>query len=151
MDSVKLTNEQTILAAQALAVLIKVKRPMLGALKMRQLGRLLTARIEDYDAERRKLLTHYGAKNEDGSRKERDGKVLFADDDARDGFASALKELLACEWECPVVLTVKDFGGLDVEPGLLVDLGDLLEEPQDEAAKKPELVKDTEMRVEITE
>ena len=128
-EKLLLTNGQTIAASQALAVLVKVKRPMLGALKMRQLARLVNTQIEDYDAERRKLLDAHGDRDETGKLKEKDGQVLFADDAARAAFAADFAELLAATWECPVKLTVKDFGGLDVEPELLLALGDLLEEP----------------------
>jgi len=126
---VTITNQQILLASQALAVLVKVKRPVLGALKMRQLARALQPHIEDYEAERQKLLDAHGDHDAEGKRKLEDGQVLFADAAARAAFDSAMADLLACTWECPVRLTVKDFGGLDVEPELLVALGELLEEP----------------------
>lgn len=142
---ITLTNQATIVAAQALGELVKVKRPMLGALKMRQLARLLGARLEDYDAERRKLLELYGDHDEAGRLKEEHGQVVFADDAARQVFAVDFAELLTATWSCPVTLTVRDFGGLDVEPELLLALGDLLEEPvADQTPQKgaPALVKD---------
>jgi hypothetical protein len=156
VDVVTLTNQATIVASQALATLVKVKRPMLGALKMRQLARLLTTQLEDYDAERRKLLEIRGEHDDDGRLKEKDGQVLFALDDptqtppedgvredgvARAAFAADFGELLLATWDCPVVLAVKDFGGLDTEPEHLIALGDLLEEPAPEKGA-PALVKE---------
>lgn len=124
-----ISNGVTLAASQALAELVKVKRPMLGALKMRSLARVLGAQLEDFDAERQKLLACHGAKNEDGSPQTQDGQIVFADDVARQAFSADYAELLNATWTCPVTLTVKDFGGVEVEPELLLALGDLLEEP----------------------
>jgi hypothetical protein len=128
---VTLTNQQTLAASQALAALVKVKRPMMGALKMRALARLIGAQLEDYDAERRKLLEVHGEHNEDSKLKEENGEVLFADTAAKSAFAADFGELLLATWECGATLRPRDFGGLDVEPELLVALGDLLEDDKD--------------------
>jgi len=128
----EITNDRTLRAAKALVELVKVKRPILGALKMRSLARVIGAQGEDIEAERQKLLAEYGAKNEDGSLKTADNQVVFADDAAAQAFAAAFSELMLATWECPVSLRVKDFGGLDVEADLLIALGELLEEDEED-------------------
>ena len=128
----EITNLRTLEAGEALRELVRIKRPMLGAMRMRQLARLLGARVEDVDAERRKLLETYGDHDADGQLQEDNGKIAFTDDVARKKFADAWTELLACKWECPLALRVKDFGGLDTEPALLIALGELLEEDAEE-------------------
>ena len=139
-----ITIQQTLSASQALTALVKVKRPMLGALKMRQLARVIGAQLESYESERRKLLELYGDHDAEGKLKEENSQILFADDAARACFAADLGELLLATWECGVTLTAKDFGSergncphcrkelpekpLEVEPELLLWLGDLFEE-----------------------
>ena len=137
----QISNAQTIQASTALAALVKVKRPMLGALKMRQLARAMVPHLEDYEAERQKLLDTFAAREEDGRRRLIGEEVQFADDAAKAAFAKEFAELLLATWECPLTLTVKDFGGLDVEAEYLIALGDLLEDPAPEKAA-PALVKD---------
>jgi hypothetical protein len=138
-----ITNDRTLRAARALVELVKVKRPILGALRMRSLARVLGTRSEDIEAERQKLIAAHGAKNEDGSVKEANGQIVFADDPAAHAFADAFTELMLCTWDCPMSLKVKDFGGLDVEPDLLIALGELLEEdePDRDDAKPVKIVR----------
>ena len=129
----RITNQQTKLAIEALGHLVAVKRPILGALRMRQVARVLAARMDDIEAEREKLLETYGARNADGSLTVKDRNVVFPDEAASKAFARGFAELMACAWDCPLTLRVADFGGLDTEPGFLIALGDVLEEPAEES------------------
>lgn len=162
-ETVKMKNSQILEANAALAALMRPKRPMMGALKMRALARAIKAHLEDFEAERQKLLELHGDHDEDGKLKtDENSQVVFALDDpaaepsadgvrkdgkARAAFGKDFGELLACEWECSTVLTVKDFGvekgncphcrkelpekPVDIEADLLTALGDLFDPDED--------------------
>jgi hypothetical protein len=135
-----ITIQQAILANQALAALVKVRRPMTGTMKMRSLARLLSGQLESYEAERQKLLASHGDHDEAGKLKEEHGQVVFADDAARGAFAQVFGELLLVTFEVPEVLVAKDFGPLTPDgtdwlheeqaptPEQAIALGDLFED-----------------------
>lgn len=129
-----ISNGQAMLASRALQALMHVKRPVQGAMRMRALARALATQLEDVEAERRKLVEVYAAKDERGAPIVRDNQLTFPEGAAQAAFTKEFGDLLACTWECPLALAPDDFGGLDVEPELLLMLGDLLEDPPAPAA-----------------
>jgi hypothetical protein len=132
------TNERAIAASSTLAELVKVRRPMMGAQKMRRVVRALGTQVADYDAQRQELLSLHGDKDADGKRKEENGHVVFADAAAGAAFTTDLAELLLATGENIVALTAKDFGPLTEDgsdwlheeqaptPEQMMALGDLL-------------------------
>jgi hypothetical protein len=134
------TNQQALAAAEVLAALVKVKRPMFGTMKMRRITRLLGAHLGDYDTQRQALLQEHGDHDEAGKLKEEHGQVVFADDAARGAFAQSFGELLLVTFEVPEVLVAKDFGPLTPDgtdwlheeqaptPEQAIALGDLFED-----------------------
>lgn len=130
MDRVSMKVGEVVVASQSLAELLKVKRPVLGALKLRQVARSLAPHLEDYNAEREKLLTEYAAKDEGGNVKQTGNNVIFLSPEARQAFVKAMNDLLGATVEVGPVLRLKDLGGLDVEGEHLVNLGALLDEAE---------------------
>jgi len=132
-----ITNQQAIAAREVLAVLVKVRRPMMGAQKMRRIVRALMTQVGDYEPQRVELLARHGAKDDEGNQKVENGQVVFSDDAARAAFAQDFAELLLVTGENFETLTPKDFGPLGADgtdwlheeqaptPEQMVALGDL--------------------------
>ena len=115
-------------ASAALQVLATKEVPLSGALRVRRLARAVRDHVTDANAEREKLIDKYGQKDEDGQLAREGDTIRLA---FPQEFQSAWGELLAenVEIEDKLVLHVADLGdSIQIEPGVLLGLGDLLED-----------------------
>ncbi len=115
-------------ASAALQVLATKEVPIKSALKVRRLARAVRDHVTDANAEREKLIDKYGQKDEDGQLAREGDTIRLA---SPEEFQAAWTALLAetVEIEDKLVLHVADLGdSIQIEPGVLLGLGDLLED-----------------------
>lgn len=115
-------------ANDALQSLAAKSLPIPGALRVRRLMRAVREHVTDANAERNKLIEKYAQRDADGQIVRGEGTIQLAEPAA---FQAAWSELLAenVEIEDKLVLTVNDLGdSIQIEPGVLLGLGDLLED-----------------------
>jgi len=124
----QITIRELYEANDALQSLAAKSLPIPGALRVRRLMRAVREHVTDADAERNKLIEKYAQRDADGQIVRGEGTIQLAEPAA---FQSAWGELLAenVEIEDKLVLTVNDLGdSIQIEPGVLLGLGDLLED-----------------------
>ena len=115
-------------ANDALQSLAAKSLPIPGALRVRRLMRAVREHVTDANAERNKLIEKYAQRDADGQIVRGEGTIQLAEPAA---FQAAWSELLAenVEIEDKLVLTVNDLGdSIQIEPDVLLGLGDLLED-----------------------
>jgi len=112
-------------ALSACNELIVVKMPFGAAMALRKLVRELSGLAEDIEAERQKLLKQYAELDDDGKIVAKDGNAIIED---QDGFNQAYQELLATDVKVEHKIQAPLFDGTEVEPRLLLLLGDALED-----------------------
>lgn len=130
---VKIKNGDIPNALASLNALSREKLPVKGALKVRKLNRTLTTAWSLVDEVRKKLLDEHAAKDEAGNNlagdPAPDGQATTKlADDKKQAFYAAWQELLGEEVEINDTLKPDDLGNREIEPALLIQLGDLLEE-----------------------
>lgn len=124
----KITNAEGQNALKALGNLIVDRVPVGSAMKMREMVRLLSAKAEDIEAERMKLLNEHGEQKDGKLKTGKTGEVIFKDKAAQEAFAAGFTDLMNAEFECPAVLTVADLGSVQVSTETVIMLGKLLDE-----------------------
>jgi len=129
----KLQNSSLPTALAALRILAERKLPVRVALKVTKLTRELNIAWEDVDKVRRSLVDEYTEKDESGdpvTGQSADGQsVVKIVEDKLEEFGVAWTELLTGEVEFQTTISVSEFGdAFEVEPSILIDLGDLLVE-----------------------
>ena len=125
--SATITTGEAIEAVGALRSLVNEKMPVKLAMQVRRLVRGLSPVVEDYSAERQKLIEQYAHQNGAGPKTDEDGNILLADPQA---FHAGHRELLAVEHEVGTSLDASalEASGIEIAPGLLIGLGPLLVE-----------------------
>lgn len=124
-------NLEMKVAVQALGALINVKMPARTGLKIRAILRSLNHLLDDVEAERQKLIDEFSMKGEDGNPVIEDlgnglGRYEFGDNLA--AFEAGFNELMNCEMAGkPAALTIADLGDVVIEPLILMQLGELIE------------------------
>lgn len=123
----KITTGETIDAVGALRALVNEKMPVKLAMQVRRLARGLGPIVEDYNAERQKLIEQYAQKNGAGPKTDETGNILLEDPQA---FHAGHRELLAVEHEVEAGLAAATLeeSGIEIAPGLLIGLGPLVVE-----------------------
>lgn len=114
-------------AFRAASELSTRKLPFGPAMAIRKLVRELTAIQTDYDAERIKLLEQYAKKDDKGQFILVDNEAQF-ENGQREAFAVVHQELLNAPVEVSAYLETRGLDKIEVEPVILVALGDLLVE-----------------------
>ena len=127
----QLTNAEAKEALGALQVLASEKHPKQGALHMRKLIRALTVHNEDVEAERIRIIEEYVERDEHGNPVTGDQPGTIKLDMTRLADAQReLAELWAATWESDCRrIRATDLAD-DVQPALLVRLGDLVEDEE---------------------
>ena len=120
MNSVDVLN-----ALSACNELIEVKMPFGAAMALRKLVRELSSLAEDVEAERQKLLKQYAELDDDGQIVVKDGNAVIKD---QTGFEQAYQDLLTTEVQVEHKIQAPMFDNIEVEPRLLVLLGDTLDD-----------------------
>lgn len=127
-----MNNVEAQQALQALTELARVKLPVSGALRVRKIIKALQAHMEDVEAVRIDIIGRYAKRDEDGhiitENNQENGTVVFEDDDAKAEFLGEYQKLMAETWETDLTIRVSDLGSGEIEPAVLIALGDLLEE-----------------------
>lgn len=123
----KITTQDAVQAVDALGELINERMPMQTAMQVRRLVRAVGPIVEDYNAERRKLIDAYARQNGSGPEVDERGNIVFADVDA---FAAGHRELLAVEHDIDAGLNADALAESEIaiSPRLLLGLGPLLVE-----------------------
>ncbi len=121
----------------ALELLGRKEMPVLSALKVRKMLRLLREHARDLQGLRNELLQRWGKKDEDGKLIILKNQASFATGEDSLAFAAAVNEMYSGEWEYPgETLTVDDLGNIKVGGAILADLCELLcvdgEQPEEE-------------------
>ncbi len=125
-------NYEMKVAVQALGSLINVKMPAKTGLKIRSMLRTLNHLLDDVEEERIKLIKEFSIKGEDGNPVVEDlgngqGRYDFGDNLAK--FEAGFNELMNCEMAGkPAALTIADLGDAVIEPLILMQLGELIED-----------------------
>lgn len=123
-----ITNNDARVAHMAVSELVKMKFKFGAAMKMRKMFRALSDIIEDLQAEQQKLIAEYAIHDEDGEPVLNEDKTRYELGENEEVFEAEFLELLNVESDINVALKESDFGQSEVEPRLLLMLGDLLEE-----------------------
>lgn len=128
---IRITNNEALLAHQALAQLAQERVPAATALRIVRGLRLLSQAVDDVEQVRQQLLDQHARRDDAGQRltEERDGlpHVVIEDQAA---FDQDYNELMATEIEIDWSLSASELQG-DVRPALLFALGPLLEEEKE--------------------
>ena len=125
-------NSEMKVAVQALGSLINVKMPARTGLKIRSMLRSLNHLLDDVEAERQKLIEEFAMKDKNGDPIIHDlgngqGRYEFGDNLA--AFEAGFNELMNCEMAGkPAALTIADLGDAVIEPLILMQLGELIED-----------------------
>lgn len=125
-------NYEMKVAVQALGTLINVKMPARTGLKIRSMLRTLNCLLDDVEAERQKLVDEFATKDKNGAPIVHDlgngqGRYDFGDNLAK--FEVGFNELMNCEMAGkPAALTIADLGDAVIEPLILMQLGELIED-----------------------
>lgn len=125
-------NRELQIALAALRNLSEKKMPLKTGLKIRAMIRSLSHLAEDVESERKKLIDEL-------SRKDKDGHPIVIQLEnglGRYDFGSNLGEFDRCYNELmdldvagrPAPLTVAELGDIEIEPTVLIGLGELLED-----------------------
>lgn len=115
--------------------------PMQTALKIRNLHRTLIAIWADVENIRKELFEQYAEHDEKGgiaTETGPNGPTAKIKEDVKEEFQEKWTDLMKAKVDIPVTLTGADFAGKEIQPSILIDLGDVLEdapaEPQPIAA-----------------
>ncbi|MEZ4558745.1 MAG: hypothetical protein R3A10_07925 [Caldilineaceae bacterium] len=127
-ESITMANKDIAMAHEALLALAQMRVPTQTAMKVRRLARAVGPIAEDMQEERRKLIRQHGDLDEHGEVQSDDaGKILFKTDDDREAFTAAMKELLDLQTTLELQpLRATEIGVKEIQPSVLVALGDLL-------------------------
>lgn len=122
----QVTTGDAINAVQALSQLANEKMPVKLAMQVRRIARGLSPIMDDYNAERKKLIDQYAQQNGSGPKADAAGNILLDDPGA---FHAGHQELLAVTHEVDAGLDVvaMEESGIRIAPGLLIGLGPLLD------------------------
>ena len=113
----------------AIGNLSSVKVPVGLSLKLRALAREVDTLAKDYEAERVKALKEHAETDDAGELVVGDNNAAtFAGDEQRDAFLKANVELLDAMIDVKTTLQAKDFGTAEIEPALVLAIGDILRE-----------------------
>jgi hypothetical protein len=127
----KMTNKELLDGLSALLKICELKLPLKTGLKIRSMARSLNHLAQDIEAERQKLIEEFALKDDGGKPVIVDvgngvGRYEFAD---LAGYSQAYNELMSLPAEGqPAPLKEQELGNLEIEPSVLVLLGDLLVE-----------------------
>ena len=114
----------TVVALKGLA---NVKVPVGLSLKLRALSREVDTLTTDYEAERVKLLKEHAETDDAGELVTNDDQtVRFTSSDAAAAFYAALVELREQEVDIKTSIQPGNFGTAEVEPAIVLALGDIL-------------------------
>lgn len=125
-----MTNREMSDALLAMKIMAREKMPLKTGLKVRSAIRSLEHLAGDVEAERQKLVEQYAERNEDGSPKVTDlgngkGKYEFGENLRK--FDADFNELMSLEVAgMPAPIKASELGDLEIQPELLVMLGELL-------------------------
>lgn len=123
-----LTNRDAIQAMQGLEALSRVRLPVAGALRVRKVTKALKAHLEDVEAVRMQLLEDFCKKDENGKLVIADNRYQFVSPKAEADFETQYGQLMTETWEHGYSVRISDLGSGEIEPAVLIALGDLLEE-----------------------
>lgn len=125
-------NFEMKVAVQALGVLVNVKMPVKTGLKIRSMLRSLNHLLDDVEEERIKLIKEFSIKGEDGNPVVEDlgdGRGRYDFGDNLSDFDAEYNALMNCEVAGkPAPLTVAELGDVVIEPLILLQLGELIED-----------------------
>lgn len=122
----------------ALETLGRKETPILTALKIRKMVKLLRDHAQIVSETRNEFLDRFGKKGENGKLLVVGTAVQFADGDQAK-FVVAQNELYEGEWDYTgQTITVADLGQMKVSGTLLADLGELFREAEVEQSEKKE-------------
>ena len=125
-------NRELQPALQALTTLVNVRLPVKTGLKIRSMVRTLQHLSDDVEAERQKLIDLLARKGDDGKLIVVDvgngvGRYDFGDN--LSDFDAEYNDLMNCEMAGkPAALTIADLGDVVIEPLILMQLGELIED-----------------------
>ena len=125
-------NRELQTALQALTTLVNVRLPVRTGLKIRSMVRSLQHLSEDVEAERQKLIDLLARRGDDGKLIVIDvgngvGRYDFGENLA--DFDAEYNALMSCEAAGkPTALTITDLGDVVIEPLILMQLGELIED-----------------------
>lgn len=112
---------------EALQALTNVKAPIGLSLKLRALSRETDVLLADYESERIKLLKELAETNEAGELvMAPDETAIFASEANKTAFFEALADLRMQEVEIKTTIQPGNFGTAEVEPWIVLALGDIL-------------------------
>lgn len=119
-------------AVQALGKLVTIPMPVASGLKIRKFIRTLNQLSEDVEAERIKLINELSDKDSEGKPlvvEIGNGLSEYGFTQNRGEFDTRFRELMDCEvGELPPPLKASQLGDVKIEPLILFQLGDLIEE-----------------------
>ena len=123
-------NRELQPALQALTTLVNVRLPVKTGLKIRSMVRTLQHLSDDVEAERQKLIDLLARKGDDGKLivvGNGVGRYDFGDN--LSDFDAEYNALMNCEMAGkPAALTIADLGDVVIEPLILMQLGELIED-----------------------
>lgn len=125
----KLKNADVYTALLALNEIAKLTLPARGALRVRRLVRQLNELWEDVEAVRQMLLDRFAVRGTDGNPQhvlQGGQEVIQIQPEHEEAFQMAWREVLGQEVEVAQALEPEDFGSVELQPALLIALGDLV-------------------------
>ena len=123
--AIQMTHEDVVAANLALQQLAQMTLPIKTAMQVRRVLRVVQPVAADVQAERQKLIEQYAVKVAGKPEVDDRGFVNFGDQ--KEAYVAAHRELMGLEAEIDAPLLHASTLELEeVQPALLVDLGDLL-------------------------